>query len=105
MSLDTLLNAFIGEFEGLTISVEGTMQDDIGESYSYVARVYNDTPYNATELNQKLRNYAENAGAYDRCGHQHDCCGCEFLSYARFVNEWPEDSGIMLYTENYGRNV
>ena len=105
MSLDTLLHGFISEFEGFAVSVQGTMQDEIGDSSAYVARVYNDTPYNATELNQKLRDYAERAGAYDRCGHQHDCCGCVFLSYARFVNEFSEDSGILLYTENYGRNV
>jgi hypothetical protein len=100
----TLLNGLKSEIEGLIVEVEGPLTSNCGQETTYVAAIHNMTGLTAAELNQKLRDYANKVGAYDRCGHSHDCCGCEFLARARFISEWPEDDYSLLYTETYALN-
>jgi hypothetical protein len=39
-----------------------------------------------------------------RCGHQHDCCGCAFISSIRVMRVWESEDDWVLVHEDWGRN-
>ena len=89
------------------VSERGTIESNDGENFSHIATIYNYNHIPQAEIELALSEYLDDIGAYNNCGHSHDCCGCAFLKSVTIINEHPNDkeSAFLIYKESYGINV
>jgi len=109
--MSDLLNDFLAHLAKTTGKVavleRGTIKSKDGENFSLIATLYNGNHIPRTEIEHALSEYLGDIGAYDGCGHSHDCCGCEVLKWVTIISEHFDDakSTFLIYKESYGISV